>query len=523
MALTPNKNDPSPTYVETVEEIMKSYKSLPPRPSIEEVEAAMSVVKTVNYEEQERLEEISKEVAPQDVPPELFSVLQEVRKSKVLFRSHEQMKEAVHLVELDKIFQTFDELIQRASELVSAKTSPEKELNLGGPDGEIGIEVVISDDESVRRNEEPKIEDSKGMSLNASSEPPSIPSAAKYEESKQLSLMRVAAIIESSAKAEAEFLDLQGKLMDKIEWLPLSLGKLSHIIELNIADNNLMVLPSTIGSLKSLRKLDVHSNQLFNLPDSFGELLGLTDLDLHANRLRSLPASFKNLKDLISLDLSSNRFAHLPDAIGNLTSLKKLSVQLNELEELPYTIGSCLLLVELRLDFNQLKALPLSISKLQYLEILTLHYNRIKVLPTMGNLLHLKELDVSFNELESIPESLCHAVSLKKLNVGKNFSDLRALPKSIGNLELLEELDISDNQIFVLPDSFRFLANLKVFHADQTPLELPPTEIAKLGAEAVVNFMAEFVTTRDMRPQRPVKQRGFCLQFFVNCFRVETA
>lgn len=512
MALTPDKNDPSPAYAETVEEIMKSYKSLPPRPSIEEVEAAVSVVETVNYEEQERLEEISKQVAPPDVPPELFSVLQQVRKSMALLTSHEQKKEAAHLLELDKIFQTFDDLIQRASELVSGETSVEEEFNLGSPDGEVGEEAVTSDDETVTRNEEPKIQDSKGMFLDASSEPSIIPSAAKYEESGQLSLMRVAAIIENSAKAEAEFLDLQGKLMDKIEWLPLSLGKLSHIIDLNIADNSLMVLPSTIGSLKSLRKLDVHSNQLFNLPESFGELLGLTDLDLHANRLRSLPASFKYLKDLINLDLSSNRFAHLPDAIGNLTALKKLSVQLNELEELPYTIGSCLSLVELRLDFNQLKALPHAISKLHYLEILTLHYNRIKALPSMGNLLHLKELDVSFNELESIPESLCCAVSLRKLNVGKNFADLRALPKSIGKLEMLEELDISDCQIFVLPDSFRFLANLKVFHADQTPLELPPSDTAKLGAEAIVNFMAEFVTTRDMRPQRPMKQRGFCLR-----------
>lgn len=174
MALTPMKN-PSPACVETVVEITRFYKSLPRRPSIEEVEAAVSVVKTVNYEEHERLEEISKQVAPQDVPPELFSVLQEVRKSTVLFRSHEQRKEAIYLVELDKIFQTFDELIQRATEIVSGDTLVEKDRIFGSPDGEIAKEVVIRD-ESVNRSEEPKIDDSRGLLTSAASKPSNLSS-----------------------------------------------------------------------------------------------------------------------------------------------------------------------------------------------------------------------------------------------------------------------------------------------------------------------------------------------------------
>lgn len=101
----------------------------------------------------------------------------------------------------------------------------------------------------------------------------------------------------------------------------------------------------------------------------------------------------------------------------------------------------------------------------------------------MASLTKLKELDVSFNELESIPESLCFATSLVKLDVGRNFADLRALPRSIGNLEMLEELDISSNQIRVLPDSFRFLSKLRVINADETPLEVPPRNIVKLGAQ----------------------------------------
>ncbi|KAL8543535.1 hypothetical protein ACS0TY_004184 [Phlomoides rotata] len=126
------------------------------------------------------------------------------------------------------------------------------------------------------------------------------------EEAGKLNLMQVAAVIENLAKTGASILDLRDKLMDKIEWLPLSLGKLSALSELYLSENKIMAIPTSIGSLKMLRKLDIHANQLINLPSSFGELHNLTDLDLSANLLKSLPKSFGNLKLLINLDLSSN-------------------------------------------------------------------------------------------------------------------------------------------------------------------------------------------------------------------------
>lgn len=135
--------------VVTVEEIMRTYKSLPPRPTIEEVEAAKSVIKTVNTEEQLKLDEISKQEVPKDVPQDLFSVLQQVRKTLVLFHSYEQRREALHVVEVDKMFQIFDDLIQRASGLVSGDTQNQKHGNLTDPVEKIGREAVISDESLV--------------------------------------------------------------------------------------------------------------------------------------------------------------------------------------------------------------------------------------------------------------------------------------------------------------------------------------------------------------------------------------
>ncbi|ONK81848.1 uncharacterized protein A4U43_C01F33490 [Asparagus officinalis] len=132
----------------------------------------------------------------------------------------------------------------------------------------------------------------------------------------------------------------------------------------------------------------------------------------------------------------------------------------------------------------------------------------------MSSLSKLKEVDVSFNELESVPESLCLATALVKLNVGNNFANLLALPRSIGNLEMLEELDVSNNQIRVLPDSFGMLSKLRVLRAEENPLEVPPRHIAEKGAQAVVDYMADLVAKRDVYLASAKNKITWCQ----NCF-----
>lgn len=127
MATTPYpQQPPSRAFLNTIQEITQIYSSLPPRPSIEEVEAATSTLDTLNNVEQTKLQDISNQKLPQDVPEELFSVLQELKNTMVLFQSHQLRKEAIHLLQLEKMFQTFGVLIQRASEFVSPDEDTQK-------------------------------------------------------------------------------------------------------------------------------------------------------------------------------------------------------------------------------------------------------------------------------------------------------------------------------------------------------------------------------------------------------------
>lgn len=525
---------------EAVEEIMRIHRSLPPRPAVDEVLAAKALIRNVEKEDQARLEAITRQTKSPNVPEELFLILLEMQKNCVYFQSKEQKREAFKLLDLESVHALFDEFIQRASNCLSSTSSklndkttlsnalphtaatPPPSNNSFTPATPSSFREPASerplfsrDDSYVKKAKSSFYANSTdGLGISMSSSPHILDSSLKsggataaVHDGEKLSLIKLASIIEVSSKKGTRDLNLQAKLMDQIDWLPDSIGKLCSLITLDLSDNRIVALPDTIGGLSSLKKLDLHSNKIAQLPDSVGDLLSLVFLDLSANQLSSLPATFGRLVRLEELDLSSNHLPSLPDSIGSLISLKKLNVETNDIEEIPHTIGHCSSLKELRADYNRLKALPEAVGKIETLEVLSVRYNNIKQLPTtMSSLANLKELDVSFNELESLPESLCFATTLVKMNVGNNFADMRSLPRSIGNLEMLEELDISNNQIRVLPDSFRMLTRLQVLRVDQNPLEVPPRHIAEQGAQAVVRYMADLVEKRDVKLQ-PVKQK----------------
>ncbi|KAI3784398.1 hypothetical protein L1987_43497 [Smallanthus sonchifolius] len=535
---------------EVVEEIMRIHRSLPPRPGIEDVEGAKILIRNADSEEQARLEAISRLKKGREVPDELFNVLIEMQKRLVHFHAMEQKREAVKLLDLENYHLLFDEMIQRASKCVAPtgggddNTRPASS-SLSNSAGSFGVnfsgnslspvtatptssafslyydkepvkssELFTRDDSYVTKSDSSSIHDGIGRVFRSSdtSRPAIVDSSLKPaftsgEDGEKLSLIKLASLIEVSFKKGAKDLNLRNMLMDQIEWLPDSIGKLSTLITLDLSENRLVALPSSIGNLSSLTKLDLHSNKIIELPESIGDLLKLVHLDLRANQLTSLPPSFGRLFCLEELDLSSNNLSMVPESICSLARLQKLNIETNNIEELPYMISQCSSLKELLADYNKLKALPEAIGKIESLEILSVRYNNIGRLPTtMATLANLKELDVSFNELESVPESLCFATTLTKINVSNNFADLTSLPRSIGNLENLEELDMSNNQIRFLPDSFSMLSKLHVLKAEGNPLEIPPLSIIDQGAHAVVQYMKELQEKKQLKGQ-PVKQK----------------
>ena len=77
------------------------------------------------------------------------------------------------------------------------------------------------------------------------------------------------------------------------------------------------------------------NNQLTNLPVEIGKLTNLTELDLSRNQLTNLPSEIGKLTNLTELNLSRNQLTNLPVEIGKLTNLTELNLSNNEITNLP--------------------------------------------------------------------------------------------------------------------------------------------------------------------------------------------
>ncbi|MCO5552601.1 hypothetical protein L7F22_006115 [Adiantum nelumboides] len=292
----------------------------------------------------------------------------------------------------------------------------------------------------------------------------------------------------------------------------LALDKVKHTAGL------LNLLESS--SKKKQTSLDLHGVLLKEIdwvPESIGKMTWLTELNLSGNRLTTLPDSVRDLVPLVVLDVSLNQLIVLPEGIGQLTCLKTLILDNNKIEELPHTIGQCAALVELRASFNQLKALPESTGKLMQLRSLDVHFNKLSSLPTtIASMASLVDLDASFNEIHHISEGLCQVTTLTRLNLASNFNELRELPPGIGNLQKLKVLNLSCNQLKVLPESFASLTNLQDLDLSGNPLRVPPMHIANQGTEAVLKYMADYVTNKE-KGKVVVRKNSLWTSLFFSC------
>jgi hypothetical protein len=145
----------APATTEAVEELTRLYRELPPRPAVEEVEAAAAVLASADAEEEARLAEIAAEEAAAargrpGVPAELLDVLREARRNAVGLRALQQRKEAAYVVELERRFKAFDDLIQRASRVVSPGGDGG---GGGGGGGAVVVDEVVEVAEARRKPE----------------------------------------------------------------------------------------------------------------------------------------------------------------------------------------------------------------------------------------------------------------------------------------------------------------------------------------------------------------------------------
>ncbi|XP_054807697.1 plant intracellular Ras-group-related LRR protein 1-like [Prosopis cineraria] len=249
------------------------------------------------------------------------------------------------------------------------------------------------------------------------------------------------------------------------------------------------ILQKTYG--QGIERIDLSNRGLRLLPEAFWRISGLVVLDVSNNQLTAIPDAVAGLQNLEELNVSTNHLETLPDSIGLLQKLKILNVSGNKLSAFPDSISQCRSLVELDASFNSLRYLPTNIGyELQNLRKLLIHLNKLRSLPSsVCEMRSLRYLDAHFNELNGLPSAFGRLTNLEVLDLSSNFADLQELPATFSDLINLKELDLSNNQISALPDTFGRLENLTKLNLEQNPLEVPPKEVVRLGAQTVRNYM----------------------------------
>uniref|UniRef100_A0A3B3ZX28 Uncharacterized protein n=1 Tax=Periophthalmus magnuspinnatus TaxID=409849 RepID=A0A3B3ZX28_9GOBI len=310
-------------------------------------------------------------------------------------------------------------------------------------------------------------------------------------------------------------------------------GLFAGMTQLKILDlsrnhlNAFAVHKTQIGPLGTIESLDLSSNGLYT------GSLSLRNVNLHNNVIMEIEdGAFDLLDHLSDLDLSKNSINCITDF--NLYNLRSLNLSQNSLETFQSSPSDEIYqLLSLDLSQNKLPLLPL-IPRKNKLEYLDISRNQIQGVNVTGSysgqifflctclvpapsltkhhtcFYHLRYLDMSYNNFQSLPESLFYTMmSLEVLNVSNNcitsFSLSRDLLPKVRILNLsenflqtfqitpetlpsLEELYLNRNSLTTLGfQTFQSLPNLRVLHLQENNIHICPHNILD-NSESCVSF-----------------------------------
>ncbi|XP_019189984.1 PREDICTED: putative disease resistance RPP13-like protein 1 [Ipomoea nil] len=177
--------------------------------------------------------------------------------------------------------------------------------------------------------------------------------------------------------------------------------------------------------------------------------------------LDSICDAFGKLRSFFAEDLSPEQLT--PKMFNGLKCVRVLRLWGCKLQKLPKEIGDLLQLRYIDLSWSNIEELPDSICSLDNLEILDLKSCQcLSRLPEgIGNLCHLRKIDLRWSKIEELPDSICSLDNLQTLHLN-SCRVLSKLPRKIGNLHHLKLIDLRWSTIEELPDSICSLDNLKI-------------------------------------------------------------
>ncbi|XP_059651918.1 putative disease resistance RPP13-like protein 1 [Cornus florida] len=158
----------------------------------------------------------------------------------------------------------------------------------------------------------------------------------------------------------------------EISELPHTINKLIHLRHVDLSNTRLKLLPDSISTLCNLQTLNLSGcENLIKLPMDIGMLVNLRNLEVCYTKLTELPVDIGKLINLRHLEVCHTKLTELPVDIGKLINLRHLNVAFTSLTKLPVDLGKLIYLRYLDINGTKLTEMPMQISKLVGLQHLT--------------------------------------------------------------------------------------------------------------------------------------------------------
>ncbi|XP_019887893.2 protein phosphatase PHLPP-like protein isoform X2 [Ooceraea biroi] len=289
-------------------------------------------------------------------------------------------------------------------------------------------------------------------------------------------------------------------------------------------DNNLKLL----HRFPKLHAVHLESNDLRRIPRELLELPALTYLNLSDNKIEIIPADIRQLVNLKELILDRNAIKDLPDEVTRLRNLRNISLVGNLLSTAPSFFNMrALALTEVLSKADHGKSYKDEKTNHIHLHKINLRNNQLKGNIILGNYGNLTHLDVSENSIEKLDISAlqelrsvrCGRNHLTELTLcGRNLVSLIAGNNKLKKLTIepvpinLEHLDISYNNLDALPEWTTELPALRVLFASHNALTALPDKLLSQPSRLEVLHLPHNRLQALPPPRRPLNIAHLTLQ-----------
>lgn len=284
------------------------------------------------------------------------------------------------------------------------------------------------------------------------------------------------------------YLDVSNNVLEELEHAKLD--RLTGLVSIKMANNQLTELPSYFGNFQYLRSLNMSSNSFKVFPEFLCKLRALVDLDISFNNIEAIP-SIGNLTTLERLWMTNNSISGpLDESFQQLVNLREIDGRFNAITSIDNLCGLPRL-EQVFFGHNLISRFRGSAPKLRSLH---LDHNPLTQFDIDSHMPTLSSLNLASANLSAFKDAIFdHMPNVSKLIVDKNH--MSSIPQQIGKLRRLEHFSIIKNPLGFIPPQIGCLVELKEFNLRECNLKSLPDEIWHCVKLETLNVSTNLLTT----------------------------